>query len=489
MTTKSMLTCPRKLLVLSLLLTFGSAASAAPMRYQGQLNDGGKPANGQYDLQISLYNAASEGGLLGYPTTLENVAVINGQFQVELEAPATAQNTEAWLQAAVRDSASGAAFTEINGREKVTLAPLIGACWSTTGDTGSNPAINFLGNSDNQTLVLSSPFGVRINQPGQIGGGADLVVNARPTSGDADSDLNLVSRSGKTAGIYVRDSNGNLVLGTTTPASNLEFFTNIPAATQNDGRPVAVFDGRLRSQAVGTGASDTSGGLWFDDESPQRSYVGRGINSTNWTGIFADGAWRMVVNDNGGVLFNTVTPPPVQANSYDLLVAARPTGDADSDLLWQSQSGKIGRVYLSDGTGGFNFNAFNLTAGSNFLSMGNGASLSNGGVWTNASSRELKEGFAAIDAGTILSKVLALPISTWRYKTSDEGTHIGPVAEDFKETFGFAGDGKSIPTVDADGVALAAIQGLNAKLEAENAELRARLERIERSLSGIEAAR
>jgi hypothetical protein len=78
--------------------------------------------------------------------------------------------------------------------------------------------------------------------------------------------------------------------------------------------------------------------------------------------------------------------------------------------------------------------------------------------------------------------VLTLPITTWSYKTSAEGTHIGPVAEDFKETFGFAGDGKSIPTVDADGVALAAIQGLNAKLEAENADLRARLERIEQRL-------
>jgi hypothetical protein len=42
-----------------------------------------------------------------------------------------------------------------------------------------------------------------------------------------------------------------------------------------------------------------------------------------------------------------------------------------------------------------------------------------------------------------------------------------------------AGDGKSISTVDADGIALAAIQGLNAKLESENAALRARLDALE----------
>jgi len=59
------------------------------------------------------------------------------------------------------------------------------------------------------------------------------------------------------------------------------------------------------------------------------------------------------------------------------------------------------------------------------------------------------------------------------------------MAEDFKSAFNLAGNGKSIATVDADGVALAAIQGLNQKLEAENAQLRARLEAIEARLDGL----
>lgn len=475
-----MTTLSRKLLLLSLLLSLGQTASAAPMRYQGQLSDGGQPANGRYDLQISLYNAASAGGLLGYPTTLNDIEVVNGQFQVELEAPSAAQNSVVWLQAAVRDGASSGAFNEISGREEVTLAPLIGTCWSTTGDTGSNPAVNFLGNSDNQTLVLSSPQGVRINQPGQISGGADLVVNARPTSGDADSDINLISRSGKTAAMYVRDSSGNLVVASSAASSGLEFFSSYATAVQNDGRPVATFDGRLRLLAAGSGATDTSGGIWLDDETPQRSYMGRGDNAANWTGVFADGVWRMATHDDGLVTINTTVET---LSGADLVLGARPVaGDADTDMVWVSRGGKRARMYLSDTTGSLHLNLLGLTAGSNYLNMGNSASLSNGGVWTNASSRELKEGFAAIDPGAILAKVLTLPITTWSYKTSAEGTHIGPVAEDFKETFGFAGDGKSIPTVDADGVALAAIQGLNAKLEAENADLRARLERIEQRL-------
>lgn len=108
-----------------------------------------------------------------------------------------------------------------------------------------------------------------------------------------------------------------------------------------------------------------------------------------------------------------------------------------------------------------------------FIATSTGAHLTTGGTWTNASSRTLKEGFAAIDPVQVLGTLLELPITTWSYRGSDEGTHLGPVAEDFKAAFGLGGDGRSIATVDADGVALAAIQGLNAKLEAEIAALRA----------------
>ena len=46
-------------------------------------------------------------------------------------------------------------------------------------------------------------------------------------------------------------------------------------------------------------------------------------------------------------------------------------------------------------------------------------------------------------------------------------------------------DERSIAAIDADGVALAAIQGLNAKLEKENAELKARLEKLEKAVEGL----
>ncbi len=102
--------------------------------------------------------------------------------------------------------------------------------------------------------------------------------------------------------------------------------------------------------------------------------------------------------------------------------------------------------------------------------------------FVSVSDRDAKMGFAAIDPVEVLEGVLALPMARWSYRNRPEVRHLGPVAQDFFAAFGLGEGERTISGVDADGIALAAIQGLNAKLEAENAELRRRLERLERLL-------
>ena len=126
---------------------------------------------------------------------------------------------------------------------------------------------------------------------------------------------------------------------------------------------------------------------------------------------------------------------------------------------------------------------------STIANSGNGAHLTSGGTWTNGSSRTFKHAFTAIDAGDVLRRVLDLDITRWRYNGEEaDGWHLGPVAEDFHAAFGLGGDERYIGTVDADGVALAAIQGLNARLEAENRALHASLSALEARLAALEAA-
>ena len=65
-----------------------------------------------------------------------------------------------------------------------------------------------------------------------------------------------------------------------------------------------------------------------------------------------------------------------------------------------------------------------------------------------------------------------MPIGTWQYIDEEASIrHIGPPAQDFHALFAVGDQPTSIGTVDADGVALAAIQGLHLLLREKDAEV------------------
>jgi trimeric autotransporter adhesin len=81
--------------------------------------------------------------------------------------------------------------------------------------------------------------------------------------------------------------------------------------------------------------------------------------------------------------------------------------------------------------------------------------------WESLSDRNAKAGITPVDTGDILRRLSTIPISTWSYKDQTPSTrHIGPMAQDFRAAFATGEDDRYISAVDADGVALAAIQGL-----------------------------
>ena len=89
------------------------------------------------------------------------------------------------------------------------------------------------------------------------------------------------------------------------------------------------------------------------------------------------------------------------------------------------------------------------------------ARLTQAGVWTNNSSQATKTDFMPVDARAVAARVATLSLQEWRYKEEPPSVrHIGPTSEDFYAAFGLGDSAESIGTVDADGVALAAIQGL-----------------------------
>jgi hypothetical protein len=110
-----------------------------------------------------------------------------------------------------------------------------------------------------------------------------------------------------------------------------------------------------------------------------------------------------------------------------------------------------------------------------------------GSSWASISDVNAKENFRDVSGEDVLAKIAALSIREWNYKTQDASVrHIGPTAQEFRSAFGLGQFPLRIDTIDADGVAFAALQALEARTRAtnerltrDNDDLRARLARLE----------
>jgi hypothetical protein len=106
------------------------------------------------------------------------------------------------------------------------------------------------------------------------------------------------------------------------------------------------------------------------------------------------------------------------------------------------------------------------------------------------SDRNQKKNITPADTDEVLRRVSRLPIALWTYRAEPDGVrHLGPMAQDFRASFGLGDDDRTYNSVDAHGVALAAIQALDRmvadqqqrieKLERENRDLARRLRALD----------
>jgi len=436
-----------------------TAARAQSFTYHGSLQDAGKAADGRYDMQLTLYSQRDGGTIVAGPLTLFGVVVTEGRFVTQVDFGTLPHAlAQGWVDVKVK-AAADTAFTSLDARSPVTPDGGCPGSWALDGNVGTSSS-SFLGTLD-----------------------------AMPVWIEANNTPNAVFRPNGAVGLAHPDGEN----GAYSVAIGFHAKTNNAGSTMVGGYQ----DGGL-SQAIG------------GDSAPNQFIVGAA----------------------GGMGINTAHAPDGNALRDELTIAPSavlPGTNADLTLETSTTDGYSGfhfeaapngfltlhglytasgvldydnllRVNYSHNIGGyFAFNGSTytgpITVGNAGGGFGNGAYVSTGGVWTNASSRSFKEGFAAVDAVAVLDKLVALPLQTWVYKAShEEGQHMGPFAEDFARTFGLGNDEQHIATVDESGVAFAAIQGLNRKVERENAalrtqnaELRERLERIAARLDALDA--
>lgn len=484
-----------------------SVASAAPWTYRGTLNDGGAPANGSYDIRVSLLSE-SQNASITHPITFYDVVVENGQFAVDVDfgmdlaaAPAMRLQTE------VQQADSG--FVALGEPTRFDPKAAMGSlCWDTSGNTGTNASTDFLGTTDAEPFELRTQNvrSLRIEPSVELSNGKPITANV--ISGSFANSIKPGAR-----GVTISGGGswyGDPIYGQAITEN--EVFDHYGTIAGGYGNRAGSNDSTLTNAAFAA----ISGGRG-NDATGEYSFIGGGSNNETQGryGVVAGGAvnqafgaFSVVSGGNGNCAGGAYSwaggnkaevRPGSGATTFDCITVPR-TADADGDegsFLW---AGDGSSTFRSTGPDQFGIRAASIFFGTTntrsvdvpagrYINTSSGAHLTTGGTWTNASSRTLKTAFESIDPMAVLGKVASLPLSTWSYKASVEGRHLGPMAEDFKQAFGLGGDGKSISTVDADGIALAAIQGLNQKLDAENAALKTALAAVEARLQAIEGVR
>ena len=115
--------------------------------YQGQLGDGGSPANGNYDLRFTIYDSTNiPGNVVVGPLTNSATAVSNGLFTVSLDFGAGVFTGPArWLDIGVRTNGSVNAFTILSPRQMLTPVPYAIFANTASNLSGTLPATQLLG--------------------------------------------------------------------------------------------------------------------------------------------------------------------------------------------------------------------------------------------------------------------------------------------------------------------------------------------------------
>jgi hypothetical protein len=432
-----------------------STVHAASFTYHGSLADKGQAANGRYDMELTLYSKRDGGAVLAGPITVFGVEVSDGNFVTPVDfGPMAPLAGDGWVDVRVRPAGT-TEFTALDARSPVAPEGTCPGAWALDGNAGT-PSGSYLGTADNAPVYIKS-FGTTaavFNPFGHV-----QLAYSDPANGDYSTAIGYHAGTSN-AGSTVIGGNDDFAAGIRDSAPR-QFIVStsggmgINTSLAGDGNPlrdeltVAASPALPGSNADFSLVTGTSGYTGFHMEAePQGYFVFHGLYN------------------NGGTLDYT-------------------------NLLRVNYSHTGGHAYFS-----FNGNSDNgpISVGNAGDGFGNGAYVSSGGVWTNASSKSFKENFGKIDVSAVLDKLVALPIQTWFYKSAHaEGPHMGPFAEDFAASFGLGKDEKHIATVDESGVALAAIQGLNRKVENENAALReenaaleSRLDRMAARLDKLE---
>ncbi|MBS1794160.1 MAG: tail fiber domain-containing protein [Acidobacteria bacterium] len=354
----------------------------------------------------------------------------------------------------------------------------------------SNPVMDITGRQDNGGGNYTAISRFRTNTDGGFFTSGTISTGVVPTSGAGARMMwypgKYAFRAGKVdsfGATYWDEANiglGSVAFGDNTRASGANSFAANFGTTASGTESVALGN-------IGTASGDRSFAFNGTATGVGAIALGSGAQSTN------DDALAMGPSSIAGGLASITIGPSVANGSFAVAIGLQNRAYGNFSMTLGKNATSCGRwdcdaafgyysgvVTIGDGCAGFSSDAVTASANNQvnirgcggfrfFTNQGMTAGVqlaAGGGSWSSISDRNMKENFAAVDSRQILKKVLNLPISTWNYKSQDKSIrHIGTMAQDFYAAFGVGESDKMIATIDPDGVAFAAIQGLSEELK------------------------
>jgi len=388
------------------------SAHAVPLStaftYQGQLTDGGGPANGSYDLRFILYSAEVGGSQFGPIVTSDDIAVSNGLFTVPLDFGAGVFTGEArWLEIAVRAGNSTGGYTTLT-RQPITAAP--SALYAPTAGSAAGLSCSGCVTASNLAtgaVTGNSIAGATIQQSNlaftpvlSVGASAPLTSSGGQTPSISLSGIVALGNGGTGAGTAA-GARANLGAASSGANSDITSLSGITDVDNNTRLGLAA----LSSNTTGTyNTASGAGALQQNTTGYHNTATGADALRANTAGILNTAAGASALEQNTTGSSNTAT------GSRALF--ANTTGNFNSaagvHTLEQNTTGSrntaTGYLALYENTTGIGNTAagytalrFN-TAGSNNTALGNNA----GGSLTSGSNNlYIANSGSSTESGTI----------------------------------------------------------------------------------------
>ena len=280
----------RFLLIMGFLMASCAAfakAQGTPFTYQGKLTENASAANGSYQMQFALYDAAAGGSQIGGSAQFTAVQVTNGIFTVNLDFGANAfPGASRFLEISVYSGATNS-FVALNPRQPVTSAPYaIRSRSSTNADTSENS--NNLGGIPANQYVQTNDARLSDDRD-PLPGSANYIQNTTSPQSSADFNISGNGTAGGTLSANAINSNSQYNIGNSrvlSVAGTNNTFTGFGAGGANNGANNSFF-GRSAGFDNTTGAQNSFFGSFAganNTTGAENAFFGSGAGDANTTG-------------------------------------------------------------------------------------------------------------------------------------------------------------------------------------------------------------